>query len=222
MMRICCVLPALNEEETIREVAEETERYVDEVIVVDDGSSDRTAELAAESGAIVIKHQWNMGKGAALRTGFREALERGADIVVTLDTDGEHDPRDIPGLVGLIKSGKAEIVVGSRLEGKADKGPFLRRLSRGITTSILGTLFGVHLSDTQSGFRCFSRSALERISFESDSFVAESEILIDAARKRLKIGETPISYTHIGGHFPILKETALFTLLCLRKLLHLS
>lgn len=217
-----CVLPAFNEEESVREVSEEAKKYVDEVLVVDDGSLDRTAEMAAESGAVVIQHQRNMGKGAALRTGFKEALERGADMVVTLDADGEHYPRDIPKLVEPIRSGKADIVVGSRLHDGGEKGPFMRKLSRGITTLILGRLFNVHVSDTQSGFRCFSRKAIERLDFKGDSFVAESEMLIDASREGLRMVEVPVTYVYIGGNFPALRETVLFILLCVRKIFFLS
>jgi len=218
-VKLCCVLPAFNEEKTVAEVAGEAGKYVDEVIVVDDGSRDSTARVAANSGAVVVQHRRNMGKGAALRSGFKEAVERRADIVITLDADGEHNPKDIPKLVDLVQSGKVDIAVGSRLQNGAEKGSFLRRLSRAITTLVLRMLFDVHLSDTQSGFRCLSRKAIETLHFESDSFVAESEILIDAVRKDLKVGEVPVAYVHVGGGFPVLKETALFISLCLRRII---
>ena len=220
MVKVICVLPAFNEESTVSKIAQEAGNYTDEVIVVDDGSIDRTAEMATKSGIIVVQHQRNMGKGAALRTGFKEALNRGADVLVTLDTDGEHDPKDIPSLVDPIKSGRVDLMVGSRLQGQEGRSPLLRKISRRITTLTLKTLFGVHLSDTQSGFRGLSRKAAEKIDFKSDSFVAESEMLIDAARKGLRIGELPITYVHVGGEFPVLKETLLFIWLCIKKILN--
>lgn len=220
MIKVICVLPAFNEESTVSNIAQDARKYVDEVVVVDDGSTDKTAEMAIKSGAIVVQHQRNMGKGAALRTGFKEALNRGADVLVTLDTDGEHDPKDIPNLIDPIKSGRIDLMVGSRLQGQEGRSPLLRKISRRITTLTLRTLFGVHLSDTQSGFRSLSRKAAEKIDFKSDSFVAESEMLIDAARKGMRISELPITYVHVGGEFPVLRETLLFIWLCIKKILN--
>ncbi|UCD73055.1 MAG: hypothetical protein JSW01_06365, partial [Candidatus Bathyarchaeota archaeon] len=100
------------------------------------------------------------------------------------------------------------------------RSPLLRKISRRMTTFALKTLFGVHLSDTQSGFRSLSRKAAETIDFESDTFVAESEMLIDAARKGLRIDELPITYIHVGGEFPVWKETSLFIWLCIKKILN--
>lgn len=220
MVKVICILPAFNEESTISKIAQEAGKYTDEVIVVDDGSIDRTAEMAIKSGAITVRHRKNRGKGAALRTGFKEALNRGADVLVTLDTDGEHDPKDIQSMVEPVKSGRADLVVGSRLLGQEGRSPLLRKISRRMTTLALKTLFGVHLSDTQSGFRCLSRKAVETIDFKSDLFVAESEMLIDAARKGLRIDELPITYVHVGGEFPALRETSLFIWLCIKKILN--
>jgi glycosyltransferase involved in cell wall biosynthesis len=220
MVKVICILPAFNEESTISKIAQEAGKYTDEVIVVDDGSTDRTVEMTIKSDVIMVRHQKNRGKGAALRTGFKEALNRGADVLVTLDTDGEHDPKDIQSLVEPIKSGRADLVVGSRLQGQEGRSPLMRKISRRMTTLALKTLFGVRLTDTQSGFRGLSRKAAETIDFESDSFVAESEMLIDAARKGLRISELPITYIHVGGKFPVLKETSLFIWLCIKKILN--
>jgi len=215
-IKISCVLPAFDEETAIGSVIERARRYADEVIAVDDGSRDGTAAIAVERGARVILHQRNRGKGAALRTGFKEALSIGSDIVVTLDADGEHDPNEIPRLVEPIRRGDADIVIGTRVYCDS-RSPLLRRLSRRVSTIVLRALFGIKVSDAQSGFRSFSRRALEEIEFENDSFMAESEILIDAAAKGLKIDEIPITYVHIGGEFPVLKESLIFILLCIRR-----
>jgi glycosyltransferase involved in cell wall biosynthesis len=220
MVNVICVLPAFNEESTVFRVAQEATKFTDDVIVVDDGSTDRTAEMAIKSGVVVVQHQRNMGKGAALRTGFKEALKRGADIIITLDTDGEHDPRDIRALIEPIISGRVDLMVGSRLHGQEGRSPLLRKISRRVTTLTLKTLFGICISDTQSGFRGLSRKAVKTINFESDSFVAESEMLIEAARKGLRLGELPITYVHVGGDFPVLKTTLRFIWLCIKKILN--
>jgi glycosyltransferase involved in cell wall biosynthesis len=110
---IACI-PAYNEEKTIAKVIIKTQKYVDKVIVCDDGSKDMTSEIAERLGAIVIKHERNMGKGEALRNLFKKAMELNADIVITLDGDGQHDPDEIPSLINTLKEEKADIIIGSR------------------------------------------------------------------------------------------------------------
>jgi len=155
MSGIAAILPAFNEEVSIGSVVLLARRYADRVIVVDDGSSDRTAEIAELAGAEVIRHQLNMGKGAALKTGF-ESLD-GEMVVVTIDTDGQHDPSDIPKLVEPILKGEADMVNGSRyINGNKKDTPFYRRLGQVVLDNATRLDSGLNITDSQSGFRAFS------------------------------------------------------------------
>ncbi|WP_369425456.1 glycosyltransferase family 2 protein, partial [Methanothrix sp.] len=146
------ILPAFNEETSIGSVVLLTRMYVDRVIVVDDGSSDRTAEVARLAGAEVIRHPTNMGKGAALRTGFMAA--EGADVIVTLDSDGQHDPADIPRLIQPVLHGEADMVNGSRyLRGNRKDTPLYRRVGQRVLDMATNLDSGLRVTDSQSGFR---------------------------------------------------------------------
>lgn len=191
-MKIICVSPAFNEERTVASVVKGALKYVDEVVVVDDGSTDNTSKEALKAGAIVIRHPRNLGKGAALKTGFKMALKRGADIIVSLDADGQHDPDEIPRLLTALKNGNFDIVVGSRFLGQINNMPAPRILSNTITSRILNLFFKIPVTDSQSGYRAFKRKVIESVEFLDNRFAAETEILINAKRKRFKIGEAQI------------------------------
>ncbi|MHA1594977.1 MAG: glycosyltransferase family 2 protein [Candidatus Baldrarchaeia archaeon] len=194
-MKVACVIPAYNEEPNIGHVVKGAKKYCDLVIVVDDGSTDRTSLEAKREGAIVIRHQRNLGKGAALRTGFKSAIEHGADVIVVIDGDGQHDPNEIPKLVQALLNRDADIVIGSRFLKRQLSGmPPQRILSNFLTTTILKLLFGIKITDSQCGFRAFKRTALEKlIDFEDNKYAAETEILINAKRYGFKIIEVGIS-----------------------------
>lgn len=189
-MRIAAVIPAFNEEVAIGSVALLTGEHVDEVIVVDDGSSDRTAHVAEMAGARVIRHHRNMGKGAALKTGFEAA---DADIVVTLDADGQHNPAEIPKLVEPILRGEADVVNGSRyLHGRDENTPRYRRVGQRILDRATNIATGLEITDTQSGFRAFSAESIPHFKFRDPGFVVESEMLSDAAEAGLRIVEVEV------------------------------
>ncbi len=196
---VVAVIPAYNEEMSIASVILRTQEFVDHIIVVNDGSGDLTAEIAAKLGAIVVSHEKNQGKGAALRTGFRRAYSLGADIVVTLDADGQHNPSEIKQLIAPIVAGEADIVVGSRfLEPKGNEDmPFYRRVGNKILNMFTRTE-RQKITDTQSGFRAYSRKALEEISITVNGIGVDSQILIDASKKGLRIVEVPISSRYEG------------------------
>lgn len=186
-------------------------------IVVDDGSSDTTAERARESGATVVRHEVNQGKGAALQTGFDEALRQGADAVVALDADGQHDPSLAPGLLAALDG--ADLVVGSR-EGDRSGMPWLRRATNDVTTWWVSRLAGQRIPDSQSGYRAIRAKVLQDVRPVSRRFEYESEFLIGAARKGFRIGEAPIStlYNAPGSHIHPVRDTFRFIRLVLRHL----
>ena len=190
---ITVILPALNEEVSIGSVVLLTKFYADNVIVVDDGSSDRTAEIARNAGAEVVQHEINKGKGAALKTGFAAAANLGADIIVTMDSDGQHNPDDIPKLVGPIIKGEADMVNGSRYLNGLDKNtPAYRRIGQTVLDGVTNLNSGLKITDSQSGFRAFSASTKDIFRFNAQGMAIESEMLADAGHHGLRITEVEI------------------------------
>ncbi len=195
-MRVLCAIPCFNEEVAIGSVVLRARRHADEVLVVDDGSNDRTEEVARLAGATVVRHRKNQGKGAAYATFWEHALKNGFDALVTLDGDGQHNPDEIPSLLKGLEHGD-DLVVGTRW-GKRTAMPLWRRagkrvLDYGTAIAAGGAQRGTPtLTDSQSGFRAYSRRALEAIAPHGAGFSVESQLLIDAHGKGLAIGETPI------------------------------
>src|SRR3989338_106598 len=190
-MKTVTVIPAWNEELVIGEVLDGLRSRVDEMVIVDDGSDDRTALIARTRGATVVRHAVNRGLGAALGTGIAAALRRNAEIIITFDADGQYLPDDIPAVLAPILSGDADIVIGTRL--RDPKGlPPIRRLANQIGNLVTLVLFGVKVTDSQSGFRALSRYAAERIEIRTDRMEVSSEILAESRRKNLKLVEVPI------------------------------
>jgi glycosyltransferase involved in cell wall biosynthesis len=190
---ITVILPAYNEEVSIGSIVLLTRFYADSVIVVDDGSADRTAEIAKRAGAEVIIHKINTGKGSALKTGFKAAAEMGADIIVTMDSDGQHNPADIPKLIVPIIEGNADIVNGSRYLNGMDKNtPIYRRVGQTILDSVTNVSSGVKITDSQSGFRAFAASTVNTFRFDAQGMGIESEMLADAGKAGLRIKEVEI------------------------------
>ncbi|HEY9247226.1 MAG TPA: glycosyltransferase family 2 protein [Candidatus Methanoperedens sp.] len=192
-MTITAILPAFNEEISIGSVVLHARQHADKVIVIDDGSTDRTFEVASLAGAEVIRHDINRGKGAALKTGFEVALQNGTKVIVTLDSDGQHDPEEIPKLVEPILKGEADLVNGSRyLKGNDKNTPFYRRIGQKLLNIATNFTCGLSITDTQSGFRAFARHTLSVFRFKSNGLAIESEMLMDAANAGLKVKEVEI------------------------------
>lgn len=190
---VTVILPAFNEEVSIGSVVLLTRYYADSVIVVDDGSSDRTAEIARKAGAEVIVHEVNKGKGAALKTGFAAADNLGADIIITMDSDGQHNPAEIPKIVEPIIKGEADMVNGSRYLNDLDKNtPAYRRVGQTILDEVTNLNSGLHITDSQSGFRAFSASTKDIFRFKAQGMAIESEMLADAGKSGLRIAEVEI------------------------------
>ena len=176
---VVCI-PAFNEERTIGGVVVRALRYVDRVVVCDDGSGDLTGEIAGGLGAVVVRHERNREYGAAMRSSFQEALRLGADIVVTLDGDGKHDPGEIPRLVDRLGEGDVGVVIGSRfLEGGGSDAPGWREAGIRLITG-LASNGEMEVTDAQSGFRAYSRGALESLVLTEEGMGVSTEILVKA------------------------------------------
>ncbi|WP_433630313.1 glycosyltransferase family 2 protein [Halomicrococcus sp. NG-SE-24] len=209
-------IPAYNEAATISQVVSESSKYVDNVLVVDDGSQDDTAELAREAGANVVEHEENSGYGAAIKTTFEEADQRNVQHLIIIDGDGQHDTSDIPKLIEEQRNSNAEIVIGSRFgEGSKTEMPLYRRIGLAVVNSLTNISMGVvknksRVKDTQSGFRSYNETAIESLASDldiGDHMNASTDILYHAHQHGYKIEEvgTTIDYDVDDGssHNPV-------------------
>jgi len=187
-------IPSWNEELTIGSLVHMTKRFVDEVVVVDDGSSDFTLDIARDAGATVIPHIVNLGKGEGIRDIFEYARNKGVDALVLIDADGQHNPEDIPIMIEPILSGEVDMTIGSRfLESDAViEVPKHRILGNKILT--IATNFGseTKIKDTQSGFRAFGQSTFDIFSFQENSLSIESEMLVEAQEEKVSMKEVQV------------------------------
>jgi glycosyltransferase involved in cell wall biosynthesis len=190
--RIIIVIPAYNEERSIIAVIRglKQQGFVS-LIVVDDGSSDRTSELARQEGAILLRHILNRGLGGALGTGISAALRLGADLIVTFDADGQHDPDDIGRLLEPIENGEADVVIGSRMLDPIGM-PYPRRVANWMANLVTYLLFRVWTTDSQSGLRAFSRHAAARMQLLTSGMEVSSEIIAETVKNGLQWQEVPI------------------------------
>jgi len=194
---IACI-PAYNEEPNIKKTIENVEKFVDKVIVCDDGSNDNTVLEAENAGAYVIKCQKNRGKGSALKELFKFAKSANVDIMVTIDADGQFVADEIPLLVKPIAEQKSDIVIGYRFDDKTEM-PKYRKFGNEFLDKITNLAEDIRVKDTQSGFRTYSKKAINTISFNTNGFGSDSEILISAAKNNLKISEEKITVIYKTG-----------------------
>jgi glycosyltransferase involved in cell wall biosynthesis len=187
------VLPAFNEELVIGSVVLRTRQYVERVIVVDDGSSDRTAEVAKLAGAEVVHLDKRTGKAYAILLGLRVAREAGCTIAVMLDSDGQHDPKEIPRVTRYIIEGKADLVIGSRFLKKSGKVPPYRQVGQKILDLFTNIGAKTRVTDSQSGFRALSAKALENLDFNTHGYNIESDMIAHFSTLGFRILEVPIS-----------------------------
>lgn len=190
---IVAVIPCYNEERSIGSVVLKAKMYVDHVIVIDDGCTDKTSAIAERAGAVVIRHQHNQGKAAAANTAFDLMRKVGSRALVLLDGDGQHEPEDIPRLVAPILEGEADIVVGSRYMGRRTRIPRLRALGQRILTATTNLGAHTHITDSQSGYRAFSPRAVQMLTFSQKGFSMESEMQFLAQEAGLRMVEIPVT-----------------------------
>jgi glycosyltransferase involved in cell wall biosynthesis len=192
--RVVAAIPCLNEEQFIGDIVTRARAFADKVIVIDDGSTDRTSEAAQAAGAHVIRHKAKQGAGAATRSAFEAAKGYDVDVLVTLDGDGQHNPDEIPQVLAPILCGEADLVIGSRfLRQNSQKAPKYRKFGIDVITWLYNFGSKVKVSDSQSCFRAHSQRLLEAINITENGFGFSVQVLIQARRKNFVIREVPIS-----------------------------
>jgi glycosyltransferase involved in cell wall biosynthesis len=196
---IVAAVPAYNEEKTIAKVVVRAMKHVDRVVVVDDGSLDDTATIAERLGAQVVRHEGNLGYGAAIRSCFDVARDLNPDALVILDADGQHSADDIPKLLAPIQAGEADIIVGSRFAGIGAGGiPSYRRAGLRLVNEVTNRVAKQKISDTQSGFRAYSRKAIQGIRLYEQGMGVTSEIGIRGGDAGLTVVEVPVGVAYEG------------------------
>jgi len=205
-LKIAIGLPAYNEEKNIASIIIRLKQVSDTIIVCDDGSSDLTSKIASGLGAITITHPKNMGYGAAIGSLFNKAREIDADILVTFDADGQHRIEDISSVLEPILKNQADIVIGSRFLNDSDNVPKYRKLGIKTITELTNVTTGSNITDAQSGFRAYSKNALQNLTPSEYGMGVSTEILVKAAKNKFRIIEVPITILYEGDtstHNPV-------------------
>ncbi|MCL0080500.1 glycosyltransferase family 2 protein [Dehalococcoidia bacterium] len=199
--KVLAAIPCFNTEPFIADVVSNAKKYVDQVVVINDGSHDGTAEAARTAGALVIDHEVNRGAGEATKSCFEAAKTNAADVLVTLDGDRQHNPDEVPLLIAPIIKGEADLVIGSRFLGDHSSMPEYRKFGISVITFLYNLGSKTRVSDAQSCFRAYSRKALNSLSITEKGFGFSVQLLIEAERRGLVITEVPISCIyHSASH----------------------
>jgi len=188
MDKVFAVIPAYNEQKYIADVVKKTKKYVDEVIVVDDGSKDESAGLAKEAGALVLRHVVNLGKGATLKTGCDYAIMQNAAVIIVIDADSQHRPEDIPRFLDALKH--FEVVLSYRKLNKSM--PLILRFGNWFINMTIRFLYGLNINDSQSGFRAFTADAYRKIRWKASDYSMEGEMIANIGKRKLRYTEIPI------------------------------
>jgi glycosyltransferase involved in cell wall biosynthesis len=219
--RVCVLVPAYNAQWTLTSVLKKIRSLEIDTIVVDDGSLDETKKIASASGAHLLEHPFNRGKGAALRTGFKYILQKDYEIVITLDADGQHDPSEIPSLLKIFRNVNPDILIVSRA-AEFGKMTFLRRFWNRLGVKAVARLCRADITDSQSGFRLVRTDVLREIDLFASRFETELELLIKACKKGFSVLSVPINVQKVDGiassHFRPVVDTWMVCKLFLRSL----
>lgn len=196
------IVPALNEEETVGRVIDEIRAFDPgfDIVVVDDGSVDRTAGVAADRGAFVLRLPFNLGIGGAMQTGYRFAFEHGYDIAVQIDGDGQHDPQQLPAILAPVLAGEADLCVGSRFTGNSEfRSSFTRRLGIKIFAAVVSAVVRQKVTDTTSGFRAVNRRGIALFAADYPHDYPEVEATVMSVKHKLRLREVPVAMRERGG-----------------------
>jgi glycosyltransferase involved in cell wall biosynthesis len=219
--KICILIPAYNAQETLGSVLKKIQPLKMDTLVVNDGSSDETKRVASENGAQLLEHSLNLGKGAALQTGFQYILQKDYQVVITLDADGQHDPSEIPSLLKIFQIVKPDILIASRA-AEFGKMTFLRRFWNRLGVKAVARLCHSDITDSQSGFRLIRTKVLKEVDFSTSRFETELELLIKACKKGFSVLSVPINTQQVDGtgssHFRPVADTWLVCKIFLRSL----
>ena len=197
-MKITIGIPAYNEEKNIAKIIVQLKKVADQILVCDDGSTDSTAEIAESLGAIVIKHPKNLGYGSAIRSIFLKSREINAEILVTIDADGQHKIEDVKKVTKPIVDGQADISIGSRFLEEGDNAPKYRKLGINIITKVTNSSLSEKITDAQSGFRAYNNKVLQSLTPSDSGMGISTEILIKSSNLGLKIAEVPTEIQYEG------------------------
>ncbi|MFH1245773.1 MAG: glycosyltransferase family 2 protein [Candidatus Omnitrophota bacterium] len=190
-MKICALIPSLNEAKTIGTLINRIKTQGLDVVVIDDGSIDRTAQVACQNGAYVLKNKHNMGKGASLKEGFRYILEKDYDAVVTMDGDGQHSPEDIIHFIQKAAASGADVIIGNRMTSCKNM-PLIRRLTNRTMSLFISRLCKQDIPDSQCGFRLLKRNVIAGMNPVSSNYEIESEMILEAHQKGFNICSIPV------------------------------
>ena len=219
--KACILIPAFNAQETLGSVLRKMEPLNLDTLVINDGSSDETKRVVLENGVGLLEHPSNLGKGAALRTGFQYILQRDYQVVVTLDADGQHDPSEIPSLLKIFQKVQPDILIASRA-AEFGKMTFLRRFWNRLGVKAVARLCHSDITDSQSGFRLIQTDVLKEIDLFTSRFETELELLIKACKKGFSVLSVPINAQKVDGtassHFRPVLDTWMVCKLFLQSL----
>lgn len=196
-MKTFLIIPAYNEEKRIGAVVGESKKFIDDIVVVDDGSTDKTHIAAKNNGVTVLRHEINLGKGAALTTGCEYAFSRGAEAIVMMDSDGQHRPEDLPKFLKALGEGH-KFIIGSRYLGMGM--PLVRIIGNKFASFIICRFFGIYATDLICGFRAFTKDAYKKIKWESTGYGVETEMIARAGLSKIPLLEVPVQTVYIDKY----------------------
>lgn len=224
MTSMCAIIPAYNVQDTVGQVVSGVSQFIpkNDIVVIDDGSSDSTSTVAQKAGALILRNRKNQGKGAALKLGFRYALEQNYQAVICLDGDMQHHPDDLVKFLDCYKNSNADIILGNRISDLSTM-PRDRQLSNQLTSLIISVLTGQRIRDSQSGYRLIKTDVIKRINLTTNKYQTESELLVKALKDHFKITHVPIRtiYNDQPSHIHRLIDTWRFVKIVVLSLMNL-